>query len=234
MDQSSDTFPLPEWVDPPTTPHYQGGSFLLQLPLYQGGSRPPTTPHYSETYLIRHLYNPTFSLIQPLNEVQSPYIRKYGKRHSIIQHYSQVPLSVGLERFHCTRVSHPSYNSPLPGWIDPPTTPHYQSGSFLLQLPITIVGHSSYTSPLPGWVDPPPTLHYQGGSILLQLPITRVGQSSDNSPLPGWVNPPTTPHYQGGSILRQLPITRVGQSSDNSPLPEWGQSSDNSPFTRVG
>ena len=29
---------------------------------------------YSETSLIRHLYNPTFSLIQPLYEVQSPYI----------------------------------------------------------------------------------------------------------------------------------------------------------------
>ena len=41
--------------------------------------------YYSETSLIRHLYNPTFSLIRPLYEVQSPNIRKYGKRHSIIQ-----------------------------------------------------------------------------------------------------------------------------------------------------
>ena len=40
---------------------------------------------YSETSLIRHLYNPTFSLIRPLYKVQSPYVRKYGKRHSIIQ-----------------------------------------------------------------------------------------------------------------------------------------------------
>ena len=39
---------------------------------------------YSETSLIRHLYNPTFSLIRPLYEVQSPYII-YGNRHSIIQ-----------------------------------------------------------------------------------------------------------------------------------------------------
>ena len=30
---------------------------------------------YSETSLIRHLYNPTFSLIQPLHEVQLLYIR---------------------------------------------------------------------------------------------------------------------------------------------------------------
>ena len=29
---------------------------------------------YSETSLIQHLYNPTFSLIRPLYEVQSPYI----------------------------------------------------------------------------------------------------------------------------------------------------------------
>ena len=29
---------------------------------------------YSETLLIRHLYNPTFSPIQPLYEVQSPYL----------------------------------------------------------------------------------------------------------------------------------------------------------------
>ena len=40
---------------------------------------------YSETSLIQHLYNPTFSLIRPLYEVQSPYICKCGKRHSIIQ-----------------------------------------------------------------------------------------------------------------------------------------------------
>ena len=29
---------------------------------------------HSETSLIQHLYNPTFSLIRPLYEVQSPYI----------------------------------------------------------------------------------------------------------------------------------------------------------------
>ena len=29
---------------------------------------------YSETLLIQHLYNPAFSLIRPLFEVQSPYI----------------------------------------------------------------------------------------------------------------------------------------------------------------
>ena len=29
---------------------------------------------YSETLLIRHLYNPTFSPIRPLYEVQSPYM----------------------------------------------------------------------------------------------------------------------------------------------------------------
>ena len=29
---------------------------------------------YSEPSLIRHLFNPTFSLIRPLYEVQSPYI----------------------------------------------------------------------------------------------------------------------------------------------------------------
>ena len=27
---------------------------------------------------------------------------KYGKNYSIIGQYSKVPLSVGLERFHCT------------------------------------------------------------------------------------------------------------------------------------
>ena len=32
------------------------------------------TTMYSKTSLIRHLYNPTFSLIRPLYEVQSPYI----------------------------------------------------------------------------------------------------------------------------------------------------------------
>ena len=229
MGRSSYNSPLPGWVNPPTPSLYQSESILLQLPITRVGHSsynsplpgwvgPPTTPHYSETYLIRHLYSPTFSLIQPLNEVQSPYIRKYGKRHSIIQHYSQVPLSVELERFHCTRVSHPSYNSPLPEWVIPPTPPHYQGGSVLLQLPITRVGHPSYNSPLPEWVDPHTTPHYQGGSSLLQLPITRVGRSSYNSPLPGWVIPPTTPHYQSGSILIQLPITRVGRSSYMIPL----------------
>ena len=47
---------------------------------------------YSETLLIRHLYNPTFSLIRPIYEVRTVTIHKYGKRHSIIQHYSQVPF----------------------------------------------------------------------------------------------------------------------------------------------
>ena len=35
--------------------------------------------------VIRRLYNPIFSLIRSLYEVQSPYIYRYGKRHSIIQ-----------------------------------------------------------------------------------------------------------------------------------------------------
>ena len=50
---------------------------------------------YSETSLIRHLYNPTFSLIRPLYEIQSPYIRKYGKRHSIIQQPPNLTLFSG-------------------------------------------------------------------------------------------------------------------------------------------
>ena len=38
------------------------------------GARYTVGTWYSETSLIRHLYNPTFSLIRPLYEVQSPYI----------------------------------------------------------------------------------------------------------------------------------------------------------------
>ena len=69
--------------------------------------------YYSETSLIRHLYNPTFSLIQPLYEVQSPYVSMVRgtplSNNLLIQHYSQVPLSVRLERFHCITI-YPQYN----------------------------------------------------------------------------------------------------------------------------
>ena len=43
-----------------------------ELPKGKAEVLPPRT--YSETSLIRHLYNPTFSLFQPLYEVQSPYV----------------------------------------------------------------------------------------------------------------------------------------------------------------
>ena len=54
--------------------------------------------YYRETSVIRHLYNPTFSLIPPSYEVQSPYIFIHAKTHSIIRQCPNLtPLSGPIE-----------------------------------------------------------------------------------------------------------------------------------------